>query len=387
MRNPRHPHVCWAKWHGRACPVRLGHGIQWQPFAHAVPAAHGQQPHQCLTRAPLLLVDCPCTPFRYANFDRLAYWQWTFNTMVAVCVFFIWIKIFKYLNFNRTMTLMSDTLSRCAGDILGYTVMFFIVFFAYAQFGFLVFGPTTFGFHTFQDSIYSLFRIILGDFDFYGLIRANRVVGPIFFVTYVFVVFFILINVFLAIINDSYIDAKADIDNNPDEMHSEISNYLYECMMDVWHVITFKKWRKGSKKDTDKDTAERSKRKTEAFPTNGESGDDETEGDEVAGGKMKRAMNVVSAANALAGNTRRKGSAMRRMSKDILAINNDLKEQLSTEMNERMSLMEERIGSIAKNVDALLVAMENIQIRMSKTKTRVSLDPVSSDDEDSQTDA
>lgn len=339
-------------------------------------------------------------PNTYANFDEFAYWQWTYNTMVAVCVFFIWIKIFKYLNFNRTMTLMSNTLSRCAGDILGYTVMFFIVFFAYAQFGYLVFGPTTFGFHTFPDSLYSLFRIILGDFDFYGLIRANRVVGPIFFVTYVFVVFFILVNVFLAIINDSYIDAKADIDENPDAAHTEIADYLYEVFANIWATITFKKYRKGGKKDAKKDDEEdgnegagdaSSKKKSKDFPTDGTGGDGlggEDDDEFGADGQaLTRAMTKIKAANALSDPSRRKGSAMRRMSKDILTINNDLKEQLSEEMNERMSLMEERIGSIAKNVDALLVAMENIQIRMSKSNARVTLDPVSSDDEDSTAEA
>jgi len=102
------------------------------------------------------------------------------------------------------------------------------------------------------------------------------------------------------------------------------------------------------------------------------------------GGKSKgsKGMTALRAVNAFNDGKRRKGSAMRRMSLDMMSINDDLKEQLSAEMNERMSLMEERIGSIAKNVDALLVAMENIQIRMSKNNARVSLDPVSSGDED-----
>merc|ERR1719183_1755520 len=144
--------------------------------------------------------------------------------MIATIIFFVWIKTFKYLNFNHTMTLLSRTLSQCAGDILGYTVMFFIVFLAYAQFGYLVFGPTTFGFHTFGDSVYSLFRIILGDFDFYALIRADRVVGPIFFISYVFVVFFILINVFLAVINDSYVEVKAELEET--KYQNEIAAYM-----------------------------------------------------------------------------------------------------------------------------------------------------------------
>ena len=40
---------------------------------------------------------------------------------------------------------------------------------------------------------FTLFRIVLGDFDFHELEAANRVLGPIFFMTYVFVVFFVLL--------------------------------------------------------------------------------------------------------------------------------------------------------------------------------------------------
>lgn len=160
----------------------------------------------------------------YADFETLAYWQEHYNILIAVTVFLSWIKVFKYLSFNRTMTQMTQTLSQCANDLLGYTVMFFIVFFSYAQLGYLVFGSSTFGFHTFEDSVFTLFRIVLGDFDFYALQQSHRVFGPLYFITYVFFVFFILINVFLAIINDSYTKVKEDLDMS-DEQY-EVSRYV-----------------------------------------------------------------------------------------------------------------------------------------------------------------
>lgn len=47
------------------------------------------------------------------------------------------------------MTQLSSTLARCAKDILGFAVMFFIVFFAYAQLGYLLFGTQVENFSTF----------------------------------------------------------------------------------------------------------------------------------------------------------------------------------------------------------------------------------------------
>ena len=71
---------------------------------------------------------------------------------------------------------------------------------------------------------FTLFRIILGDFDFHALEAANRVLGPIFFITYVFFVFFVLLNMFLAIINDTYAEVKSNIASQKSEF--EIGDYF-----------------------------------------------------------------------------------------------------------------------------------------------------------------
>lgn len=62
---------------------------------------------------------------------------------------FLSLQIFKYISFNKTMTQLSSTLARCAKDILGFAIMFFIVFFAYAQLGYLLFGTQVENFSTF----------------------------------------------------------------------------------------------------------------------------------------------------------------------------------------------------------------------------------------------
>ncbi|KAM6185786.1 polycystin-2-like protein 1 [Rhynchocyon petersi] len=157
-------------------------------------------------------------PNTYADFEFLAFWQTQYNNMNAVNLFFAWIKIFKYISFNKTMTQLSSTLARCAKDILGFAVMFFIVFFAYAQLGYLLFGTQVENFSTFMNCIFTQFRIILGDFDYNAIDNANRILGPIYFVTYVFFVFFVLLNMFLAIINDTYSEVKEELAGQKDEL-------------------------------------------------------------------------------------------------------------------------------------------------------------------------
>ncbi|MBZ3874533.1 Polycystic kidney disease 2-like 1 protein [Sciurus carolinensis] len=157
-------------------------------------------------------------PNTYADFEFLAFWQTQYNNMNAVNLFFAWIKIFKYISFNKTMTQLSSTLARCAKDILGFAVMFFIVFFAYAQLGYLLFGTQVENFSTFINCIFTQFRIILGDFDYNAIDNANRILGPAYFVTYVFFVFFVLLNMFLAIINDTYSEVKEELAGQKNEL-------------------------------------------------------------------------------------------------------------------------------------------------------------------------
>ncbi|GFS38919.1 polycystin-2 [Trichonephila inaurata madagascariensis] len=171
-----------------------------------------------------MLEDLLSKPDIFPDFEFLGFWQMQYNNAVAVDIFIAWIKVFKYISFNKTMTQLSSTLSRCSKDIGGFAVMFFIVFFAFAQLGYLLFGSIVKEFSTFGTAVFTLLRLILGDFDFEALENANRVLGPIYFLSYIFFVFFVLMNMFLAIINDTYAEVKAEIAESNSEF--EIADFF-----------------------------------------------------------------------------------------------------------------------------------------------------------------
>ncbi|ETN86065.1 polycystin cation channel [Necator americanus] len=100
-----------------------------------------------------------------AAFDDVITTQENFNNIAAVILFLSWIKVFNYIGVNKTMNQLAATLSRSTKDIGGFAVMFAVFFFAYAQFGYLVFGTQ---------------------------------------------------NMFLAIINDSYVEVKAELARQQD---------------------------------------------------------------------------------------------------------------------------------------------------------------------------
>ena len=113
---------------------------------------------------------------------------------------------------------------QCGKDVASFFVMFAIVFLAFAQLGNLLFGTQVTDFASFDESIFTLLRTILGDFNFHAIQKADRLLGPVFFVSYVLFVFFILMNIFLAIINDTYSLVKTEIAVQKNDV--EISEFM-----------------------------------------------------------------------------------------------------------------------------------------------------------------
>ncbi|KAF7255372.1 hypothetical protein EG68_08195 [Paragonimus skrjabini miyazakii] len=147
----------------------------------------------------------------YPHFDRLSYWYGHFIRAIALCVFLVVIKIFKYINFDQSLGQLTKTLSVAAFDLIGFMVMFCIIFFAFGQFGYLAFGAGTDGFRSFTQACYTLFRMMVGDIDFAALQRAHFILGPLFFVLFIFFAVFVLLNMFLAIVNDAYASVKEEL--------------------------------------------------------------------------------------------------------------------------------------------------------------------------------
>ena len=63
--------------------------------------------------------------------------------------------------------------------------------------------------------------------------------GPIFFLSYVFLVFFVLLNMFIAIINDTYAEIKEELANEKSEI--ELSSFLKKGYDKVLDKLSLKK--------------------------------------------------------------------------------------------------------------------------------------------------
>ena len=107
-------------------------------------------------------------------------------------------QVFKYLRLNARMNLLWRTLDIAVWDLVAFFTIFFLVFVGYAIMGFLMFGPQMREFHSLSTSFWACFNMLLGVFEYERLMQAAPRVGPIFFTSFMVLVYITFINMCVA---------------------------------------------------------------------------------------------------------------------------------------------------------------------------------------------
>jgi hypothetical protein len=146
---------------------------------------------------------------QYASLDFESL-GWTYYQIVNWNAFnniFVWLRAFAFLKYvSKEVANLSYTLTRAGRDCALFMIIFCFVIFAYAQAFHISFGTDILEYRTLLDSIFGLFKTLLGDFDFEAIKGVNEVLGPLLFITFEVVCYFVMLNMFLAILNKAYSD-------------------------------------------------------------------------------------------------------------------------------------------------------------------------------------
>ena len=153
----------------------------------------------------------------FVSFHYTAFLDEWFKCIIGIIVFLSILKVFRLLRFNRRMSMLQQVLKRCFTQLISFMIMFALAFLAFALLACLVFGQIMEGFGTFLDSCASLMDTLLGKFALKEMSQANRIIGPIFFYSYTVSMVFILINMFVTIINDTFTEVRSDVEKQSND--------------------------------------------------------------------------------------------------------------------------------------------------------------------------
>jgi len=163
-------------------------------------------------------------PGTYISFYTAISWStilgYVFGFLVAVNV----MKCIKLLKFNRRAFMVGDAISKSADMLLSFMVLAFIVAMAFSHFAFLVFGNWLAGYRDMLASCTTIFNLSLGVSHLPSLQNVSRVLGPAFFVTFIVLVKFCFLTVFVAILNVGISEARVLLQQRNNEF--ELLEYI-----------------------------------------------------------------------------------------------------------------------------------------------------------------
>ena len=145
----------------------------------------------------------------YISFYPAISWDMILCYVMGFLIAVATLKSIKLLKFNRRAYMVGDTLSHSRGMLISFLVMATMFGMAFAHFAVMAFGIWMYGYRDLFSSLMTIFNFSLGVSDLPGLQDTNRVLGPAFFVTFVVVVQFCFLTVFVAILNFGISESKA----------------------------------------------------------------------------------------------------------------------------------------------------------------------------------
>lgn len=146
--------------------------------------------------------------YGYYKMQLIQFWCESFNYCLAFCLALRTLKFLKFLKINKIIGFLSATLKSCSKDLLAFSFIFFLLWFAFVQLKYTLFSSILFEYSTLTRSMTTCFLIVLGNnFHILKTLQQNSsisTIGLLAFIFYIIFVVFMLLNLLVTIITDTF---------------------------------------------------------------------------------------------------------------------------------------------------------------------------------------
>jgi len=140
----------------------------------------------------------------FGTFDMVAEFV---NAVIVALATTKFVLLFRHnTKVKRLLILFKLAFTHAAGILLQLA----IVFLAYALAGYVAFGPFLEEFSSVSNACRTLFAAKLGVFAFYSWMQVHTIYVPLYFLSFMMITVFMLLNMFVAILNDCYQQSIAE---------------------------------------------------------------------------------------------------------------------------------------------------------------------------------
>jgi len=146
----------------------------------------------------------------YIKLQTVSFWFAEQQHIMAFNAILTWLKVFKFLDYHPSMSVLTVTLAKASSALVFWTAAFVIVLIGSGQGFYLAFGLDLYEYRGIGAAWLSLLRMAVGDFDYSQLEESQTFLGPLMFWIYLFLAFFVLMSMFIALISEAYDSAMEE---------------------------------------------------------------------------------------------------------------------------------------------------------------------------------
>ena len=140
----------------------------------------------------------------FLNFNTPLLAIWVLANVESYATLIAALKLLSYFKLS-SMTMIWDTLERGSRSIFAFMIILALLLNAFTQMSHIVYGRALQSFSTYFYSFINLFRMLLGDISRYpDMSDAEPNFTPFIFIGYIFLCFFVMLNIFVAILNEAF---------------------------------------------------------------------------------------------------------------------------------------------------------------------------------------
>jgi hypothetical protein len=166
--------------------------------------------------------------------DFANYWpagccaRWVIQLASTNC-FLNFFQGIEHLSYVPTFALLSDTIHVAGPQLMSFAFVFSLVGYGFIQAHTMVFRDKLEGYRSIKHAGFSLMCSLLGDFDFNALYEADNTLGPFFFVFFIGLAVFVVLNMVIAIISDAYSVCSQQMREKPTvHLRKEVYSFIFE---------------------------------------------------------------------------------------------------------------------------------------------------------------
>ncbi|CAI5470656.1 unnamed protein product [Closterium sp. Yama58-4] len=165
----------------------------------------------------------------YDSIRNLVQWRSILVSLQGINVFLFLLRLLKLMDFQPRIAILTRTMVAAFPALVHFFLLWAIMFIGFSLYAYVVFGRTLEQFSTVAMSMVSCFLILINDnstgYFFIQLEGWNLTAAIIFWVAYISVMVFVMLNVLIAIVVDAFLEVRKSTEESP------------AFPVDMWYVL------------------------------------------------------------------------------------------------------------------------------------------------------